>query len=170
MTKKEVFKNLVPHIASQILKQHYRHKKYIFVLCLEEKTEENIKRIDIEIKLGWHGDHIRTIPLYESIENEIENIYEDDDFDGFFLYTNNNVKLVIIAQERPSLEENNEIKKININKIYKIKECVICLTNPPNVLFCDCGHICICEKCIEIKHFDKCPICKTKKTILRIIE
>ena len=43
MTKKEVFKKLVRHIACHILKPHYRHKNYIFVLCLEEKTDENIK-------------------------------------------------------------------------------------------------------------------------------
>ena len=63
--------------------------------------------LDIEIKLGWHGDHIRTMPLFQSIRNEIENMYEDDDF----LYTNNNVKLIMIAQEVSSLEENNQNKK-----------------------------------------------------------
>ena len=84
MTKKEIFRKLVRHIVCHILKEHYRHKNYVFVMCLEEKTDENIKRMDIEIKVGWHGDHIRITPLYESIRNEIENIYEDDDFDGFF--------------------------------------------------------------------------------------
>ena len=39
-----------------------------------------------------------------------------------------------------------------------------------NVLFCNCGHICVCEKCIEIKRLTKCPVCKTENTILRIIE
>ena len=107
MTKKEVFKKLARHIACHILKPHYRHKKYIFVLCLEEKKDENIKMLDIEIKLGWHGDHIRTIPLFQSIRNEIENMYEDDDF----LHTNNNVKLMIMAQEVSSFEENNQNKK-----------------------------------------------------------
>ena len=86
-------------------------------------------------------------------------MYEDDDF----LYTNNNVKLIIMAQEMLYLEKNKHNEKINKNKTYKIKECVICLINSPNVLFCDCGHICVCEKCSEIKHFDTCPICKTEK-------
>ena len=118
--------------------------------------------LNIEIKLGFDW----SIPLATYLNHEIENMYEDDDF----LYTNNNVKLIIMAQEVPSLEENNQDKKINKNKTYKIKECVICLINSPNVLFCDCGHICVCEKCSEIKHFDTCPICKTENTILRIIE
>ena len=107
MTKKDVFKKLLRHIVCHISMPQYRYKNYIFVLCLEEKTDQNIKMLDIEIKLGWHGDHIRTIPLFQSLRDEIENIYEDDDL----LYTNNNVKLVIMAQEVPSLEKNNQNKK-----------------------------------------------------------
>ena len=52
----------------------------------------------------------------------------------------------------------------------KIDECVVCMECKPTVLFCDCGHICLCEKCIEIKQLNRCPICKTDITILRIIE
>ena len=61
---------------------------------------------------------------------------------------------------------------ININEIktYKMDECVICLENKTNVLFCNCGHICVCKKCIEIKRLTKCPVCKTENTTLRIIE
>ena len=66
----------------------------------------------------------------------------------------------------------SEDEAININEIktYKINECVICLENKANVLFCNCGHICVCEKCIEIKRLTKCPVCKTENTTLRIIE
>ena len=162
ITKKEVFEKLYYHIFYHILKPQYRYKNYIFLLCLEEKTDENIKMLDIEIKLGWNW----SIPLGNYLRNEIENMYEDDDFH----YTNNNVKLIIMAQEVPSLENHKHNKKINKNKTYKIKECVICLVNLPNVLFCNCGHICLCEKCSEIKCFDTCPIFKTENTTLRIIE
>ena len=58
---------------------------------------------------------------------------------------------------------------INKYKIFKLEECVICLEKEPKVLFCDCGHICICEKCI-LNRYDNCPVCKEKNTILRIIE
>ena len=69
-------------------------------------------------------------------------------------------------------EDEDKDGAININKIktYKMDECVICLENKNNVLFCNCGHICVCKKCIEIKRLTKCPVCKTKNTILRIIE
>ena len=61
-------------------------------------------------------------------------------------------------------------RTINEIKTYKTDECVICLENKNNVLFCNCGHICVCKKCIEIERLTKCPVCKTKNTILRIIE
>ena len=71
----------------------------------------------------------------------------------------------------PINENNNEgIIPINEEKTFKNDLCTICLERIPNVLFCNCGHICVCEKCIEIKRLTKCPVCKTENTILRIIE
>ena len=68
------------------------------------------------------------------------------------------------------LEDEDDIKTINEIKTFKTDECVVCLENKNNVLFCNCGHLCVCEKCIEIKRLTKCPVCKTENTILRIIE
>ena len=56
-----------------------------------------------------------------------------------------------------------------LEKTFKLEECVICLEKEPKVLFCNCGHICICEKCI-VRRYDNCPVCKEKSTILRMIE
>ena len=58
---------------------------------------------------------------------------------------------------------------LNKYKIFKLEECAICLQEEPKVLFCDCGHLCICKKCLVCR-FDNCPVCREKKTILRIIE
>ena len=62
-------------------------------------------------------------------------------------------------------------KIINAEKIFKEDQCLICLTNPPNILFCNCGHLCVCEECSKTgESLEKCPICKTENTNLRIIE
>ena len=58
---------------------------------------------------------------------------------------------------------------INDSKTFKSDQCVICLEEEPKVLFCNCGHICICEKCASHR-YDNCPVCKKENTILRIIE
>ena len=59
----------------------------------------------------------------------------------------------------------NTVNKINADKSFKSDECVICLTNLPNVLFCNCGHIAICVECDKKKSLKNCPICKTENTI-----
>ena len=53
-------------------------------------------------------------------------------------------------------------------KIFVIAECVCCLTNDTNIVFCPCGHQCVCSTCNpNIKN--KCPICRvTIKTSIFI--
>ena len=58
---------------------------------------------------------------------------------------------------------------INDSKTFKEDQCVICLKEEPKVLFCNCGHLCICEKCL-VRRFDNCPVCKKENMILKIIE
>ena len=64
----------------------------------------------------------------------------------------------------------NQKERINTGKSFKSGKCVICLTNPPNVLFCNCGHLSLCIECDETKGLDVCPVCKTETTIKRNIE
>ena len=74
-------------------------------------------------------------------------------------------------EEEPEPEEpeyiQNEARIINSSLSFKSNECVICLTNPPNVLFCNCGHLCLCSECERKKLSNKCPICKTENEIIR---
>ena len=65
---------------------------------------------------------------------------------------------------------NEEVKIINPSKIFKSEECVICLTNPPVVLFCNCGYLCNCTECYKLKSLSACPICKTQNEIIRMLE
>ena len=66
-------------------------------------------------------------------------------------------------------DEEKEELSINYFKTFKLEQCVICLEEEPKVLFCNCGHICICEKCASHR-YSNCPVCKKENTILRIIE
>ena len=82
-----------------------------------------------------------------------------------------NEQVAIQHFRQEDLTYNNKNKIINIEKICKENECVICLTNPSNILFCNCGHLCVCKECSKTgESLEKCPICKTENTILRIIE
>ena len=70
--------------------------------------------------------------------------------------------------EHEEEKEKEEELTINDFRTFKIEQCVICLDNTPNVLFCNCGHLCVCKTCIM--NFTNCPVCKKESTILRIIE
>ena len=72
--------------------------------------------------------------------------------------------------EEDSEEEEERNKQINTDKSFKSDECVIYLTNPPSVLFCNCGHISVCAECDKVKSLNTCPVCKTETTIKRTIE
>ena len=68
------------------------------------------------------------------------------------------------------MEREEQNKEINLEKTFKSDECVICLINSPNVLFCNRGHISMCVECDEVKSLKTCPVCKTKTAIKRTIE
>ena len=90
------------------------------------------------------------------------------------IFDENFISPIDLLRERGLLieEENDEkeIKQINTEQTFKLLECVICLTNPPNVLCCNCGHLCICIECDKVKSLKECPVCKTETTIKRKIE
>ena len=95
--------------------------------------------------------------------------FYDADYDLYFnvlaeLEQNNEL---IVSHTEPIPEEP---KIINLFKIFKSDECIICLTNQPNILFCNCGHLCYCVNCYEIKTLSTCPICKTDNEIIRTLE
>ena len=116
----------------------------------DENGIETLKdRIEYFDDIGFYLTFTRKSDAYFIIDNINNNNRNDSD--------SNNVPLVMI-------------QNINAEKTFKIDECVVCMECIPNVLFCECGHICLCEKCMEIKQFNRCPICKTGITILRIIE
>ena len=70
--------------------------------------------------------------------------------------------------EEDSQEEEEPV--INTKQTFKDNACLICLTNPPSVLFCNCGHLCLCIECEEVKSLKVCPVCKTENTIKRNIK
>ena len=75
-----------------------------------------------------------------------------------------------IEREIENWRKEKERAQINKSRTFKSDECVICLTNPPKILFCNCGHLCLCEECDKKKNLETCPVCKTENVIKRTIE
>ena len=59
------------------------------------------------------------------------------------------IKLQKFKKEPPTLKE--------MDKIYYAEECVICLSEKPQIFFADCKHMIVCESCSGCLR--KCPYC-----------
>ena len=58
---------------------------------------------------------------------------------------------------------------LNSIKTFNTEVCQICNENPASILFCVCGHICVCGECIKKYESSACSICKTYNEYVRKI-
>ena len=144
-------------------------KVSIKAFCLTDPQER--ERQDLfEIKFKFSD--ITKVNVFRSIKQKIEN----EVIWYIILRSRNDISRERREQrERERREKENRRKEkeraqINKSQLFKSDECVICLTNPPNVLFCNCGHLCLCVECNKIKDLYTCPFCKFENTIKRMIE
>ena len=85
------------------------------------------------------------------------------------------VRVENLRKELEEIKTKEDLKK-NL-KCTKEETCCVCLSSPSKVLFPDCGHLCLCEEynnSLTTNHdFDeedfKCPMCRTKVSLPRII-
>ena len=119
----------------------------------EEEEEDNnfLKSIKITDCLNENIGDVTHLKL--KIYSTYVNVEEED--------------YLILGGERDREPEYIQAKIINSSQSFFSNECIICLTNPPNVLFCNCGHLCLCLECERKKISNKCPICKTENEIIR---
>ena len=59
---------------------------------------------------------------------------------------------------------------INSNTVFHFDSCLICSDSAPKVLFCNCGHLCLCPNCYKKYNKKQCVSCRMLNTIVRIIE
>ena len=156
----DLYKNLRPVISYALsytkLKKFYNND---FIL-----TEDNTI-------INYNYEYIDKELYVKDLEVILRTYYDfyDADYDLYFsvlaeLEQNNEL---IVSHTEPIPEDT---KVINLFKIFKSDECIICMTNKPNVLFCNCGHVSYCLNCYKIKSFFVCPICKTDNEIIRMLE
>ena len=127
----------------------------------------------IYIKLEFHesqGEYILDV-LKINDENGIGGIRECIQYfnsNGFYLTFTRKFDAYFVIYD--GSEENDSYNDhINNNKTFKTEECLLCYGDKPDVLFCGCGHLCICKECIKYYGSYKCPICKNINKTIRII-
>ena len=158
----DLYKNLKPVLTYAL--SYTRLKKFLnnhpnFILTEDntiinynyEYIDRELYIKDLKVNLKTHYDFYDTdYDLYFSVLAELENNNE-----------------LTVSHEVPTTEE---IKIINLFKIFKSVECVVCMNDKPNILFCNCGHLCECGECYKISTSSICPVCKTDNEIIRTLE
>ena len=83
-----------------------------------------------------------------------DDLLYDETKGGIFIYVN-----------RTEIFEGDAIKR-DIS-VYKEDECIVCMTNKPDILFCNCGHLIVCNECYYELENNKCPKCRKENDLVR---
>ena len=157
----DLYKNLKPIITYAL--SYTRLRKFINLPNLVLTEDNTIINYDYE--------YIERELYIKDLKVILKTHYDfyDADYDLYFnvLAELENNNELIVSHEEPTPEEP---KVINLFKIFKSDECIICMVEKPSVLFCNCGHLCECDKCYKIKTLSTCPVCKMDNEIIRMIE
>ena len=99
--------------------------------------------------------------FYNNVEDRIswENKYDDNfDIEGDFFVSIEVNAMVILDYDSNDEDEDDKPMRKTITE----SECVICFENKPNMLYLECMHLCVCNRCDGKGKFRKCPMCRTK--------
>ena len=169
---KRMFSTLLQHMTQIIYDDPGLKSKFCFGLNQKDpyQNPHNIQTMgkDIEVEVDFFAPTF-SFDLIKNNINDIVNSMEDNRV-WFMNELEEGVRLTVAKIEMLGEGEIINTKSTNGEKTFRQEKCVICLEEIPNVLFCLCGHICICEKCKELGELNFCPVCKKENTILRIIE
>ena len=85
-------------------------------------------------------------------------------------------------QQEQQLKESIQKSKMDIHKMPTVRademgtHCLICLSNPSNIVLIPCNHLCICSECFlkykenqEARRSVKCPMCRLEVDLERQI-
>ena len=141
---KRIFSLLLPHMAKIIHRNPGLKSIFCFGLHQNDpyQNPHDVQTIgkDIEVEVEFET------PL-GVIKNDIKDIVNnmEDRRYCFAEELKEGVRLTVVKIE--ILKVNADVISMNGEKTFKQDKCMICLNNEPNVMFCNCGHLCICSTC-----------------------
>ena len=160
-------------VDKEILTDYYDYETLADFSFLEYYNEKGLSKNYAGNSVNIHYLHIflHTFYVFLNYDEYVSSVGELEERGEIFVSSRMRLREIADnSQSEDSSDDDDEEKIINSSQTFKSNECVICLTNSPNILFCNCGHIPICKECDKIKTLSSCPVCKTENTILRLIE
>ena len=106
---------------------------------------------------------IREEGRYYSIGDDDLALVYDGNKAPFYKVSKKNIKILNYDDIKElKLELSNTEFKLDDLKIYEVEECIICFSEPSNVIFIPCAHCAVCTGCHKElqKRDNKCPLCR----------
>ena len=193
-TPEEIFNLSLPHMLD--LQCLYKKDRIVDDLPITKSTYEisvirrTVNKSLYYCQINTKGDILEESRIYERINPRLETPYKIcitislvhnpgqqmslDEDDAQLELETLEFRLRTVRNELETFRNRLNLK-IN-TKCTREETCCICLTNKSNIIFPDCGHLCICEKCddnlTKKTNFEedqlKCPLCRTMATLPRI--
>ena len=152
------FKIISNHIVAHLLRTmplDNKPVKYTIIVGDFENRhilDEKRRRILTHLEIYLPTTRGKTIPI---LQQEVRSaIYAQEYTDHDWIYEEECPEMLTIIQERLTIppqhrEQMANEKQLNKGKTFKEDKCMVCIDKEPNILFCKCGHLCVCEECFD---------------------
>ncbi|KAL9657609.1 hypothetical protein ABK040_012688 [Willaertia magna] len=115
-----------------------------------KQMNDFIKRYEDEDPENDYDSELNCVYIicnFKRYENNEEGVYYRVNVVKFFVQTEN------------ELFELDEVYGADENDPNEVEECIVCFTDPREIILLPCRHKCVCRECF--KRIDKCPICRS---------
>ena len=147
-----------------------------------EKTIKVIKNCNV-----WKNS-INTVHSVNNENTHIKNTNENINIDNSIITRNRLLRCLVLSLGKA----NDEVYRLN-GRVYQLcwensalqdklqeqqkwiednltetTQCCICMTQPKNHVYINCGHLCICGNCAQ-KWKNECPMCRREGLYIKVI-
>ena len=155
-----------------------------YIISILKQEQENMdKHLIINLKFTKHEGSVELDDVFKVNDDNVvktirDSIRETLDVGYYMKFTYSfHVQFLLkdncfLNEDKLDNEDNHPfIDILNNTQTFESDKCVVSIDSEPNILMCNCGHICLCERCLlAVSETYECPICKCRNTILRVIK
>ena len=121
------------------------------------------------------NDYVNLFAITIEASSELEPEYryffreDEDDFKEQLDNSFNEIKIEMRTTFYLNLIDENNLNDVDddveeitppTQNVFEDDNCLVCLENKPNIIFCPCNHFVVCEKCDEKGKFINCVKCR----------
>ena len=130
--------------------------KLVYLRCVKEGKKLRVKIISNGYNHEANCQFPRKIRVEGAVYSvPIEDVYFSEMRSKFFYrIKKNNIQII----------NDSKVRIANIYEGGDSSECIICMSNPYEVVLVYCGHYCMCKTCADqlLRTTKKCPICRAE--------